>query len=85
MYEVVNPEIPGLDDFNPGIRDPGIAIPTLHCKQAKGGEKHFSTEFITREDKVTGPDGTVLSMLRKRPRARTIRFLLARRHLPCYA
>jgi hypothetical protein len=31
-------------------------------------EKHFSTEFIVREDKVTGPDGTVLSVLRKRPK-----------------
>jgi hypothetical protein len=37
MYEVVNPEIPGLDGSNPeisglrkrsGIRDPGIAIST---------------------------------------------------------
>jgi hypothetical protein len=34
MYEIVNPEIPGLDGFNPGIsglrknvRDPGIGIP----------------------------------------------------------
>jgi hypothetical protein len=28
-------------------------------------EKHFATEFIVREDKVTRSDGTVLSVLRK--------------------
>jgi hypothetical protein len=31
-------------------------------------EKHFATDFILREDKVTPPDGTVLSVLRKRPK-----------------
>jgi hypothetical protein len=31
-------------------------------------EKYFATEFIVREDKVTRPDGTVLSALRKRPK-----------------
>jgi hypothetical protein len=31
-------------------------------------EKHFATEFIVRQDKVTRPDGTVLSVLRKRPK-----------------
>jgi hypothetical protein len=30
--------------------------------------KHFSTEFIVREDKVTRSDGTVLSVLRKKPK-----------------
>jgi hypothetical protein len=31
-------------------------------------EKHFASDFIVREDKVTRPDGTVLSVLRKKPK-----------------
>jgi hypothetical protein len=31
-------------------------------------EKHFAAEFIVREDKVTRSDGTILSLLRKRPK-----------------
>jgi hypothetical protein len=31
-------------------------------------EKHFATDFILRKDKVTPPNGTVLSVLRKRPK-----------------